>query len=132
MSDASELGQRAAYSMVRGTMDDAKQRTSKAEWLIAYRRRLLLWPLAVGFLSIVVAAVWPTAATASTLVAMTVAGIIGLVMAANWAAELVLALRERRGVTLFFLLFHAGTVAVFFGGSLLFLFAVLFTLGLRP
>lgn len=113
-------------------MEPEKRPASKAGRLLAHRRPLLLWPLAVGAAAIVVSIVWPTAATASTLVAMTVAGIIGLVLSANWAAELLLALRERRGVTLFFLLFHAGTVAVFFGGSLLFLFAVLFTLGLRP
>lgn len=108
---------------------DSAQRPSKAEWLLAHRRHLLLAPLAVGFLAIVVAVVWPASAMAMTLVAMTVAAIIGLVLSASWAAEVLLALRERRGVALVWLVFHSGTILVFFGGSLLFLFAVLFTLG---
>jgi hypothetical protein len=89
----------------------------------------LLPALAVGLLAIVVAVVWPASAMAMTLVAMTVAAIIGLVLSAAWAAEVLLALRERRGVALVWLVFHSGTILVFFGGSLLFLFAVIFTLG---
>jgi hypothetical protein len=81
-------------------------------------------------LAIGAAAVFPETATASTLVAMTVAAIIGLTLSAVWAAEVLQAVRQQRGVALAWLVWHAGTIAVFFGGSLLFLFSVLFTIGL--
>ena len=95
MRDASAPGQASGLGYRGGTVEPAK-RPSKAEWLLAHRRHLLLPPLAVGFLAIIVAVVWPASAMAMALVAMTVAAIIGLVLSASRAAEVLLALRERR------------------------------------
>ena len=78
-------------------------------------------------LAVVVSVAWPESATAAALVVMAGAAIVGLVFCALWTEELLRALRARDGVSLFFGLFEIGKIAVVLGGSLLFLFAVWFT-----
>ena len=79
-------------------------------------------------LAIVVSMAWPEAETAGALVVMSGAAVVGLVFCALWTEELLRALRTRDGVALVFALFEIGKIAVVLGGSLLFLFAVWFTL----
>jgi hypothetical protein len=106
------------------------QRGSVGAWVGAHLRWLVFWLAAIVVLAIVVSLAWPETATASSLVVMTAAAIVGLVFSALWTEELLRALRDRDGIALFFILFEIGKIAIVFGGSLLFLFAVLFTLDL--
>jgi hypothetical protein len=113
-------------------MESRTRRRSVGEWVGAHLRWLVFWLVAVVVLAIVVALAWPETATASALVVMTAAGIVGLVFCALWTEDLIRALRARDGVALILVLFEIGKIALVLGGSLIFLFAVLFTLGLRP
>ncbi len=79
-------------------------------------------------LAITVSVAWPETEVAGALVVMSGAAVVGLFFCALWTEELIRALRTRDGVALFFVLFEIGKIAVVLGGSLLFLFAVWFTL----
>ena len=96
--------------------------------LARHRRWLVFWLAATVVLAIVVSVAWPEAETAGALVVMTSAAVVGLVFCVLWTEALLRALRTRDGVALFFGLFEMGKIAVVLGGSLLFLFAVWFTL----
>jgi hypothetical protein len=108
---------------------DSKMRTgSVGGWVARYRRWLVFWLAAMVVLAIVVSVAWPETETAGALVVMSGAAITGLVLCALWTEELLRALRTRDGVALFFVLFEIGKIVIVLGGSLLFLFAVWFTL----
>jgi hypothetical protein len=93
-----------------------------------HRRWLVFWLAAMVVLAIAVSAAWPETETAGALVVMSGAAVVGLVLCGLWTEELLRALRTRDGVALFFVLFEIGKIAIVLGGSLLFLFAVWFTL----
>ena len=109
-------------------MDSRRPPGSLGGWVALHRRWIVYWLAAVVLLAIAVSAAWPETETAGALVVMSGAAVVGLVLCALWTEELLRALRTRDGVALFFVLFEIGKIAIVLGGSLLFLFAVWFTL----
>ena len=110
-------------------MEIPRRPGSLGGWVARHRRWLVVWLAALVVLAIVVSLAWPETETVATLVVMSGAAVVGLVFCVLWTEELIRAVRTRDGVALFFVLFEIGRIAVVLGGSLLFLFAVWFTLG---
>lgn len=127
MADASGPGQGRPAVPYRA-MESGRRPGSLGASVTRHRRWLVFWLAAVVVLAIVVSVAWPETETAGALVVMSGAAIVGLVFCGLWTEELLRALRTRDGVALAFGLFEIGKIAIVLGGSLLFLFAVWFTL----
>ena len=127
MADASAPGQARSCRTV-SAMESRRGPRSVGGWVARYRRWLVFWLAAMVVLAVVVSVAWPETETAGALVVMGGAAVVGLVLCALWTEELLRALRTRDGVALFFVVFEIGKIVIVLGGSLLFLFAVWFTL----